>query len=173
MAGPSGRAGWRLSFAQGHLRRMKRPSWVAQSRGGKPARQRFAFSRTLAMPRPALPRPGSSSWAHAGHSTQDIAGKTPPLPQVLPSQPAGPLALGGGWAVCKHLGEEKMQPPAIDPRASCASQLHPITARLTVFALIKAPAPGAVSILKTKVLCTLRKNLKIYLVEDKTPETER
>lgn len=111
---------------------------------------------------------GKTSSGRAQH-----AGKTLPLPQALPTQPGGTLTLGGSWAVCKHPGEEKMQPPAIAPRASCACQLHPITARLMVFALIKAPDPGAMSILKTKVLLTLRKSLKIYLVEHKALETER
>lgn len=53
------------------------------------------------------------------------------------------------------------------------TQLCPITTRLMVFALIKAPGPGALSILKTKVLHMLRKSFRICLVEDKTPKTER
>lgn len=47
-----------------------------------------------------------------------------------------------GLAVCKHPGEMKMQPPSAYPRASCASQVHPSTARLVVFAQIKAQLLG-------------------------------
>lgn len=60
-----------------------------------------------------------------------------------------------------------MQPPATHRSASRASQLHLITAQLMVFALIKAPTPGALSILKTKVLHAPRKSLNVYLVGGK------
>jgi len=49
----------------------------------------------------------------------------------------------------------------------------PTAARLAGFALIRAPAPRAVSILRTEVLRAPRKSLDIRLREDKTPETER
>lgn len=91
-----------------------------------------------------------------------IAGKTLPL---APS--AAHAAARAGGEVCGHLGQEKMQPPVTHHRASPASQLHPITAQLMVFALIKAPTPGALSILKTKVLRAPRESLNVYLVGDK------
>lgn len=158
-AEPSNRAGWRLSLAPCHRGRTK-VSPRERSQGGKcvwllsagqwPSCAKMGPTQAMEL------WPGTSGAQHAGHHWQNAT-----FAGALPTQPAGTLALGGAWAVPKHVGEEKMQPPARDARASSASQLRPITAKLMIFALIKAPAPGALSILKTNMLHTLRKSLKI------------
>lgn len=93
-------------------------------------------------------------------------------PERCPSSQGTPSPQGWLGSLWAPRGGENAGASNLSQGQLCP-QLCPITARLMVFALIKAPAPGALSISKTKGLRTLRKSLKICLVEDKTPETER
>lgn len=115
VAEPSGRAGRRLSFAWGPFRWTKVPPGLHSLRKGNlPGRD--LLSDGFWPSHTAMLKSGSPIQArHVGHCWQNTTfTRSTAHPARAPPHPRG------GWAVCGHLEEEKMQVPAVYPRVSCA-----------------------------------------------------
>lgn len=167
MTDPPGRASSRLSFAWGHFRRTKVPPGLQSLRKGKLlSKDLVSDGFWLSHTKPSCaqvrePWPGAANRTLLAKHYLCLE-----LERCLSSQstPSSQGWWGSFWAP----REEENAGGSNLSQGQLCPQLCPITARLMVFALIKAPGPGAPSILKTKVLCMLRKSLRICLVEDKT-----